>query len=291
MQLSNLLAISAAIFCLFLDVALSSAVHTEPSVRQIDRTSRSTNATSVPLLDAPRIICNGDVYRRDLRRSSCVNAYYGISNDQQWVLFGTRGGRVQWHIDLPYRWISEDGLCVFDIYTANESIVDEARMEDFRLAASNLIHNCIPTTAGSPQGGIALGLGRHGNLGLIMTSFKPSIRCMNPPGRGRAPEDCYEIVNKMLAGKEYLSFGRAGTPGVQIALPLQMANEDRTCTATIDITRSSALESWYNIWEKMVAVDRMCTSQDLEGTAFGLGANGGIFLEMRRGSPASTALY
>ena len=47
--------------------------------------------------------------------------------------------------------------------------------------------------------------------------------------------------------------------------------DDRTCVATIDNTGPSALESWYDIWEEMVAIDGMCTSHGLEGQAFSLG--------------------
>ena len=55
---------------------------------------------------------------------------------------------------------ADDGLCVFDIYTASDDVADMACMDDFGRAASNLAHRCL-TSAGKEgvQGGLATGIG------------------------------------------------------------------------------------------------------------------------------------
>lgn len=63
------------------------------------------NLSSVAVLNETRVRCNGDIYRRHLVESSCVDALSMIPTDTQLASFGTRG-RGDFHINLPFRWIS-----------------------------------------------------------------------------------------------------------------------------------------------------------------------------------------
>ena len=56
--------------------------------------------------------------------------------------------------------VLDDGLCVFDIYTRDEHVVDEARWVDFRDAAYNLIHDCVIGRDEDAEGGIATNIGK-----------------------------------------------------------------------------------------------------------------------------------
>lgn len=47
--------------------------------------------------------------------------------------------------------------------------------------------------------------------------------------------------------------------------------DDQKCMAKVEITGAPALESWYHIWEEMVAIEGMCTRAGLSGTASALG--------------------
>ena len=47
--------------------------------------------------------------------------------------------------------------------------------------------------------------------------------------------------------------------------------DNRKCMAKVEITGPPALESWYHIWEEMVAIEGMCTRAGLSGTASALG--------------------
>ena len=63
--------------------------------------------------------------------------------------------------------------------------------------------------------------GRQGRLGLIMTSYMPSVRCFNPPGGREGPDDCLEILLSMPAMKGYHVFGEGDS---EIDLPLELHN-------------------------------------------------------------------
>ena len=183
-QLTMQLAARATAFPLLLANVLASVIQ---SVPPLNLESSPSNGTTGSALSATRIHCDGDIYRRGLNERSCANAYDGISMDTEFISFGTRGGPVHWQVDLPLRWISgrpplplfgqhrffvkmvtkgyhshiDDGLCVFDVYTADQTVTDDARMMDFRRAAYDLVHSCILGVEKVGEGGIAT---RIGNL-------------------------------------------------------------------------------------------------------------------------------
>ena len=66
--------------------------------------------------------------------------------------------------------------------------------------------------------------GRQGRLGLIMTSYNPSVRCFEPPGGREGPEDCHDILSFMPATKGYQRFGEGDS---DIRLPLELHNGER----------------------------------------------------------------
>ena len=134
-------------------------------------------------------------------------------------------------------------------------------------------------------------LGHHSRLGLIMTSYEPSIRCSWPIGESQRPENCDEILMSMPADLSFQRFGRHLPAGAGVPLPLDIANgilpqsqrmflipglprfhvADRSCVATVDTTGVPAVESWFRLWEEMVALEGMCTRNGMVGTSFALG--------------------
>ena len=46
---------------------------------------------------------------------------------------------------------------------------------------------------------------------------------------------------------------------------------DRSCVATVDITGPAGAESWFRLWEEMIALEGMCTRNGMAGTSFALG--------------------
>ena len=67
---------------------------------------------------------------------------------------------------------ADDGLCVFDIYTGSDDVVDMASMDDFGRAASTLVHRClVGDRREGPEGGLATGIGE----------MFQSLACPAPP--------------------------------------------------------------------------------------------------------------
>ena len=58
---------------------------------------------------------------------------------------------------------TDDGRCVFDIYTRGDTVVDLASMNDFHEAADNLVHECVTGRGDWTKGGIATGIGKLSN--------------------------------------------------------------------------------------------------------------------------------
>ena len=122
-----------------------------------------------------------------------------------------------------------------------------------------------------------------------MTSYEPSIRCSWPLSERQRPENCDEILMSMQADLSFHQFGRDLPPGTGVRLPLEVANctvqsrrcsctwltrlnvADRSCVATLDTTGKPAVESWFHIWEEMIALEGMCTRNGMVGTSFGHG--------------------
>lgn len=280
-------------FLLYSIIGLSTATPATPSLRLVtaaeDRNSL-VNSTSEKALKSdlklPRVYCNGNVYRRNLRESSCVNALQEIPQDPTRVALGARGGPTDFDVGLPFRWISDDGLCVFDIYIPRDDIIDQASTYEFHQAAFNLVHSCI-SGSGTPTGGIVTGIGRYGRLGLIMTSYEPAVRCQRAVGL--EPSNCLDIELNMPVTKTVQVFGQAGEAGVEIELPYTLSNDDNTCTVTIENRGSADLLSWYDIWENVVAVEGICARFERDGTAFALGSRRNIFVDLKGGTASQAA--
>lgn len=66
--------------------------------------------------------------------------------------------------------------------------------------------------------------GRHGRLSLIVTSYRPSVRCSRPVAEGQEPDDCDEILLSMPASKGFQQFGPNVDPRAGTELPVELAN-------------------------------------------------------------------
>ena len=93
----------------------------------------------------------------------------------------------------------------------------------------------------------------------------------------------------MPADFSFQRFGRDLPPGTGVQLPLEIATcttqsqrfsctwltpfdvADRTCVATVDTTGIPAVESWFHLWEQMIALEGMCTRNGMVGTSFAIG--------------------
>ena len=99
----------AVVYFTSLNAVLSSVIHTSAAVSLTKSVSNATltkNTTSISVSNPVHLRCDGDLYGRNLRRRSCIDAQQGMIDDMDWFSLGTRGGPMQTDIELPYRWIS-----------------------------------------------------------------------------------------------------------------------------------------------------------------------------------------
>ncbi|KAL6713734.1 hypothetical protein ACLMJK_008226 [Lecanora helva] len=255
------------------------------SAHPINFTTNSSLPLTTQKLSDTRLTCDGSTYKRNLIRDSCVDAASTIPRDEEPLSVADRTyGDID--IPLPARWISGDGRCVFDIAKAsNDPIeVDFASLKDFSTAASMLIGSCLGR--GGRQGGIVTGLGASGRLGLIMTSYAPTVTC----GEAESffPRDsCHDIISLMPATKELDAFGRVGQRWVEIEIPNTFysvsfpgGKEDRRCKSTVDSSGLRDVASWYDMWQGVVAVDGMCGRFNRVGYAGGIGSSRSLKIDL-----------
>ncbi|KAL9580216.1 MAG: hypothetical protein Q9212_004627 [Teloschistes hypoglaucus] len=114
-----------------------------------------------------------------------------------------------------------------------------------------------------------------GRLSLTMMSYRPVVSC-----RGylsfTGQKNMAEIMKKMSAEKAKRNFGRRGTPGVRVALPLKFTSTNQLfrsqLTATLDLTTTNQdAATWYDIWAATAALDAMCVRRGMAGSASWLG--------------------
>lgn len=101
------IAIAAMYFLSFTAVLSVTSTSAAISLTQpIDNATITKNTTSISPSNRIHLRCDGDLYKRDLRKRSCINAQRGMVEDMDWFSIGTRDGPMHTDVELPYRWIS-----------------------------------------------------------------------------------------------------------------------------------------------------------------------------------------
>ncbi len=107
----------------------------------------------------PKIACNGAQFGRGLTYGACLDA---ISTFQTPITgnvsIGPRDHRQRYDYHLPWRWISGDGRCAFDVVKMNTYAFALATAEELRTAATSLADACVRDRGG--KGGIVTNVGK-----------------------------------------------------------------------------------------------------------------------------------
>ncbi|KAI4225841.1 MAG: hypothetical protein L6R36_003597 [Xanthoria steineri] len=211
----------------------------------------------------------GARYRTDLKVMSCQDAVNRISDDVGDMRFGYDKYGVEVDVHLPSRYISYDGLCTIDIVLKDGVLAATGTYRELSLAAIGLLHRCV---APHHNGGIAMGLGRDTEIGLIMTSFKPRVTCR----RGNAPPigNCKHLQDTMTSSALPKSFG----PDVK--LPKHLYESNRQCEAIVRTLGLPDVSSFYEVWEAVVAVSGMCVRFGQIGTAWYRGQKKQLYIDV-----------
>ncbi|KAF6217990.1 hypothetical protein HO133_006402 [Letharia lupina] len=227
-------------------------------------------------LTLPTVHCDGVTYKSNLLSASCADAYRTIPRTTKLLTFGDREDG-DFEVPLPYRWVSSDGLCIFEIAKIADTPVAYATLRDFERAAFMLLTTCFAD--GRTEGGIAGNLGPGVlSLGLIMTSNRQIVQCTGPTGPPR--DSCYSIIATMPALKEQQLFSRSPGGHVNVRIPDSFESQDGRCIVTLDTIGREDIATWYEVWAAVMAVDDMCMRFGRVGKAMEIGAFRRLFLEI-----------
>ena len=137
--------------------------------------------TPAPLIDIPfptskgpgtplkddRIQCQGSRFGTGLKYGSCNDAVetFRYGDDNLPIRIGQRGTGI-YAMNLPWRWISSDGLCTFDIIKRYDVISEETTGVEIARSARSLINKCVLAQGGI--GGVISGIGMYNSLRLYV---------------------------------------------------------------------------------------------------------------------------
>ncbi|KAK4691823.1 hypothetical protein P7C71_g5261, partial [Lecanoromycetidae sp. Uapishka_2] len=240
----------------------------------------TTNTSSINALaaGAPKYTCNGKLFGRNLNVRSCTEALNSMANLDVPRTFGQRG-KGDWDIPLPFRFLSNDGLCAVDLSLKAGTAFDTAIPTTMKLNAEAVLNICVK---GSPnQGGVATNLGENGALSIRMTPYRPNVQCEGP-GTGPPPMTCRRILDVLPVDGTQRKFGRVEDPEVQVVVPQKWTTVAQRCAVTLNTISSTDVSDWYKLWAAAIAVEVMCVeAKGQGGVAIGLGKEGNLFIEIK----------
>ena len=225
----------------------------------------------------PKVVCNSRLYGKNLNGVSCIEAWDKMTDSDEWKTYGQRGS-IRYDANLPFRILSSDGLCAFDISTRAGVIYDSIIPTELKANARTLLQICVAGTRGqlASSGGVVSNIGVNGGLAIRVTKNNPGIVSCDPSGTAPPRQDCRDIIDTMPADGVKQVFGRRGDPFTNITsrLPAPYQTERRRCQILTDFLvpelRTDTYD-WYKLWAAANAVDYMCVEKGKAGLAIGLG--------------------
>lgn len=237
-------------------------------------------------LNAIRAQCNGQMFGSGLNVASCRNAFNKIKPFDDYSSFGTRHDGQTYDGVLPFRWLSEDGKCSFELFLIAPATVAHATTRDIKSAAQALLDKC---TASSPaKGGVASSIGGDNRLAVAMKlNDYSNVVCQPAPGPPLTAASirvwhrrCQVIVHDIDATIATQIFGPHSAPGVAVGLPTGFHDPEDRCIVQIVNNGLTDSTSWYRIWEDVDAIVSMCVAAGYIGKSSGIGSHGNIGVEM-----------
>ncbi|KAL8860189.1 MAG: hypothetical protein Q9178_003453 [Gyalolechia marmorata] len=169
-------------------------------------------------LEEPQIDCQGSRYGRNVMYNSCLNAFrtfqHGATDNPVDI---RRRGPGMAARKLPWMWVSDDGLCTFNVVMRGRAASDTTTGEEIARAAWKVMNKCVRDQG---VGGIISGIGQHDTLGIIIRPYNPSnVVCGSDP-QSYEPTKCDALLNELPAetGPER-TFGPRYQPGVDVPIP------------------------------------------------------------------------
>ncbi|KAL8980719.1 MAG: hypothetical protein Q9205_004279 [Flavoplaca limonia] len=224
-----------------------------------------------PLEDI-QIQCNPSL-GTGINYASCLDAFgifkRGTSNIP--ITVGQRYEPVT--MSIPVRWISADGLCVFDIVKRGTGPAERTSGYQIARAAWQLMNQCVRDSGG--QGGVVSGIGQSGSLGVFIRKNNPdNVQCNEEPQTyGR--DACAQLLLSLPAAVQPRRiFGayavRAAGQRVDELIPTYYANDEEEVMTIVDTA------TWFEVWQAATALVGMCARKGLSGDFLNFGTNRGL---------------
>lgn len=143
---------------------------------------------------------------------------------------------------------------------------------------------------------------------MTIKPYSPHLECESTSSGPTGA--CQGTLNKMEASRWPQSFGRAGDPDVQVALPVTVVDgkcdvcpslfvgdfleltsvlDDNICAVTVAAIGKPVTTSWYDLWADAVALRGVCVARGKWGSSIVGGES--IALHMRDQNPRSLELH
>ena len=210
----------------------------------------TTSSLPSPTPGPPRYTCNGKVYGKNLKLSSCRNALSKLPVGNTKHSFGTRDGG-NWDANLPFRILSSDGLCALDISHRAGVDMDYITPSELKAQANVLVEVCVKTPPN--EGGVVSNIGQNGNLAVRVTSYRPNVHCA--PRHWDFPvSDCRNVIELMpIDGKRQI-FGQHDDtdPEITCKLPAGYYTRMKRCEIRVDILVPGSGKDTFD-WYKLCA--------------------------------------
>ena len=232
--------------------------------------SDEIDTSNTSSLTAGQVSCNGQVYGRNFNLGSCIQVYHAMSSSTMPATFGERGTGT-YDVNLPFRYLSRDGLCAIDISHRRDLNFETISPIELKEAAAIMIQICV---SGQPSiGGITTGLGVNKGLSMRVVPYRPNVYC-GPPDSGPPWITCRRVIDVMPASGKAEIFGPKAWENTTVEIPWAQTTVRRRCMVVVDAIHEgevSDTSDWYKIWAAANAVDYMCAQLGKKGLALGLG--------------------
>ncbi|KAF6231455.1 hypothetical protein HO173_010416 [Letharia columbiana] len=163
---------------------LAISVPSSSTSSTLDLLNLSSSANNLQLVNTTaneNIKCDGKYWGYHLNKASCEEAWNQMPTDNQFVSFGARR-MGHFERPLPYRYLSDDGLCAIDIDHMIKVVLDTATNHEISAAAKSILDKCVLRDEPKKQGNTPIGgyrnyIGRKKGLGISVSSYSPHVKC------------------------------------------------------------------------------------------------------------------
>ncbi|KAI4275815.1 MAG: hypothetical protein LQ337_002916 [Flavoplaca oasis] len=206
-------------------------------------------------------------------------------------------------MSVPVRWISEDGLCVFDIVKRGTGPAERTSGYQIARAAWQLMNQCVRDSGG--QGGVVSGIGQSGSLGVFIRKNNPvDVQCDEEPqtyGRDACARLLLSLPAAVQPRRVFGAYAaRAAGERVDELIPTYYANEElyydfnklnlaphpdppyHQCRIGIwpmdeeEVMTIVDTATWFEVWQAATALVGMCARRGLSGNFLNFGTNRGL---------------